>query len=446
MGKKFLTVLAAMASSVLMAENAYFLVPANLTLINIGKDIVRYVSDDSLVLACYNNKESEFSGIEFYNPKRNKWYRLSAEQWTDGNIVGGNDRTIVIASDSSSTITAELIENAKWANNLILADGRYTHEVVSALDSVLDFDKDLWEILEAKHGIKTYVKQRPSRFDREEATTIEESDPDNVSEMTAGVEIVADIDVAEDVVEVKEVEAVKEAVKEEVKAEAPAVPEVEKPAVKEEAAAAVETAAKEVEAAKEAVKEEVKAEAPAVPEVEKPAVKEEVAAAVETAAKEVEAAKEAVKEEVKAEAPAVSEVEKPAVKEEAAVAVETAAKEVEAAKEAVKEEVKAEAPAVPEVEKPAVKEEAAVVVNATLPAKVELISSEKVASVENKISTNDVEQVVAPKVSEPEIPVPAIPEEEKISVPVIEEPKADAIVVPEISDLPVTVIEPAPAK
>ncbi len=440
MGKKFLTVLAAMASSVLMAENAYFLVPANLTLINIGKDIVRYVSDDSLVLACYNNKESEFSGIEFYNPKRNKWYRLSAEQWTDGNIVGGNDRTIVIASDSSSTITAELIENAKWANNLILADGRYTHEVVSALDSVLDFDKDLWEILEAKHGIKTYVKQRPSRFDREEATTIEESDPDNVSEMTAGVEIVADIDVAEDVVEVKEVEAVKEAVKEEVKAEAPAVPEVEKPAVKEEAAA------KEVEAAKEAVKEEVKAEAPAVPEVEKPAVKEEVAAAVETAAKEVEAAKEAVKEEVKAEAPAVSEVEKPAVKEEAAVAVETAAKEVEAAKEAVKEEVKAEAPAVPEVEKPAVKEEAAVVVNATLPAKVELISSEKVASVENKISTNDVEQVVAPKVSEPEIPVPAIPEEEKISVPVIEEPKADAIVVPEISDLPVTVIEPAPAK
>ncbi len=358
MGKKFLTVLAAMASSVLMAENAYFLVPANLTLINIGKDIVRYVSDDSLVLACYNNKESEFSGIEFYNPKRNKWYRLSAEQWTDGNIVGGNDRTIVIASDSSSTITAELIENAKWANNLILADGRYTHEVVSALDSVLDFDKDLWEILEAKHGIKTYVKQRPSRFDREEATTIEESDPDNVSEMTAGVEIVADIDVAEDVVEVKEVEAVKEAVKEEVKAEAPAVPEVEKPAVKEEAAA----------------------------------------------------------------------------------------KEVEAAKEAVKEEVKAEAPAVPEVEKPAVKEEAAVVVNATLPAKVELISSEKVASVENKISTNDVEQVVAPKVSEPEIPVPAIPEEEKISVPVIEEPKADAIVVPEISDLPVTVIEPAPAK
>ncbi len=320
MGKKFLTVLAAMASSVLMAENAYFLVPANLTLINIGKDIVRYVS---LVLACYNNKESEFSGIEFYNPKRNKWYRLSAEQWTDGNIVGGNDRTIVIASDSSSTITAELIENAKWANNLILADGRYTHEVVSALDSVLDFDKDLWEILEAKHGIKTYVKQRPSRFDREEATTIEESDPDNVSEMTAGVEIVADIDVAEDVVEVKEVEAVKEA---------------------------------------------------------------------------------------------------------------------------VKEEVKAEAPAVPEVEKPAVKEEAAVVVNATLPAKVELISSEKVASVENKISTNDVEQVVAPKVSEPEIPVPAIPEEEKISVPVIEEPKADAIVVPEISDLPVTVIEPAPAK
>ncbi len=405
MGKKFLTVLAAMASSVLMAENAYFLVPANLTLINIGKDIVRYVSDDSLVLACYNNKESEFSGIEFYNPKRNKWYRLSAEQWTDGNIVGGNDRTIVIASDSSSTITAELIENAKWANNLILADGRYTHEVVSALDSVLDFDKDLWEILEAKHGIKTYVKQRPSRFDREEATTIEESDPDNVSEMTAGVEIVADIDVAEDVVEVKEVEAVKEAVKEEVKAEAPAVPEVEKPAVKEEAAAAVETAAKEVEAAKEAVKEEVKAEAPAVPEVEKPAVKEEVAAAVETAAKEVEAAKEAVKEEVKAEAPAV-----------------------------------------PEVEKPAVKEEAAVVVNATLPAKVELISSEKVASVENKISTNDVEQVVAPKVSEPEIPVPAIPEEEKISVPVIEEPKADAIVVPEISDLPVTVIEPAPAK
>lgn len=398
-----------------MAESVMLVLPANVSLVNLGFDLMRMKPAGVIEMACYGGTD-EVASLEVFDRRAFKWVPVPQSMWNDGSIPGASKEALVIVGDSQAA--SDLLDAARWADNIITPSGRNFHEVVNAVHAFSPLSQKQWKSLSGGYGIKLREIVHESRYSRYDRASREK-------EEQVAAPAPADIELApNEIIIVTKVNGQPG----EAPAEAPAQGREE---VKEEPAAAV------VEAVEPVQEPEIK---PAVEEAVEPVQEPEVTPAVAEAVEPVQepevkfslnknASKnppaldmkaieqpqgkdkaESILEAFRKNAPVVEpEVVAPSAPAAEAPAVETPAVEAPAVETPAVEAPVAEAPAVeaPAVESPAV--EAPVAEAPAVAAPAVEVPEAKAHAIETpavKIAVEEVAEPVAQPVAEVAIPVP----------------------------------------
>ena len=394
----------------LIAENLLLVVPANVTLVNLGFSLMRMMPNDDIGLACYTG-DKEVDTIELFDRSSQRWVAVERAKWNSGEFKRADANTVVLVGDSLAS--QSLGESASWANNILTPSGHAYHEVVNAFHSINPLSAKQWKSLEAKYGIRLRdVTVKTSRYDAangqvSRAAIAEEK---KALEAKAAAEKKALEEKAKLEAAAKEAALKAEAEKKALEAKAAA----EKKALEEKAK--LEAAAKEAALKAEAEKKALEAKAAA----EKKALEEK--AKLEAAAKEAALKAEAEKKALEAKAAA----EKKALEEKAKL--EAAAKDAALKAEAEKKALEAKAAAE--------KKDLSLVPTEII---VTPVAAERAKKMEEKTTIQDALKKASSEVNNQEV---ATSKAKPIS-PVVE-PIAPPVVTPKVPDLPVSVIEPTP--
>ena len=303
MNRKLATfAIGAAAAASLSAKGLLLVLPANENLINLGFDLMRLEPAGAIEMACYGGTD-EVKTLEVFDRHQGRWLATAQTSWINGSIRGAQNDALVIVGDTQAS--ADLLDTASWANNILTPDGHSFHEVVNAVHSVMPLSKKQWKTLEKGYGITMREIKAPSRYDR--YTRYERGERGN-----AAVSVPVQPTELSPEVELRPTEVI---VTTPIPA-AEAVPAVVKTPVAEPAPAVVEAPA--VEAAPAVAEAPVAEPAPAV--VEAPAVEPAPAAEVAPAVIEAPVAEPAPAVEVAPVEPAPVAVEAPAVEPAPAVA------------------------------------------------------------------------------------------------------------------------------
>ncbi|MBR4613371.1 MAG: hypothetical protein IKO40_11735, partial [Kiritimatiellae bacterium] len=303
MNRKLATfAIGAAAAASLSAKGLLLVLPANENLINLGFDLMRLEPAGAIEMACYGGTD-EVKTLEVFDRHQGRWLATAQTSWINGSIRGAQNDALVIVGDTQAS--ADLLDTASWANNILTPDGHSFHEVVNAVHSVMPLSKKQWKRLEKGYGITMREIKAPSRYDR--YTRYERGERGN-----AAVSVPVQPTELSPEVELRPTEVI---VTTPIPA-AEAVPAVVKTPVAEPAPAVVEAPA--VEAAPAVAEAPVAEPAPAV--VEAPAVEPAPAAEVAPAVIEAPVAEPAPAVEVAPVEPAPVAVEAPAVEPAPAVA------------------------------------------------------------------------------------------------------------------------------
>ena len=147
----------------LIAENLLLVVPANVTLVNLGFSLMRMMPNDDIGLACYTG-DKEVDTIELFDRSSQRWVAVERAKWNSGEFKRADANTVVLVGDSLAS--QSLGESASWANNILTPSGHAYHEVVNAFHSINPLSAKQWKSLEAKYGIRLRdVTVKTSRYD-----------------------------------------------------------------------------------------------------------------------------------------------------------------------------------------------------------------------------------------------------------------------------------------
>lgn len=400
-----------------MAESVMLVLPANVSLVNLGFDLMRMKPAGVIEMACYGGTD-EVASLEVFDRRAFKWVPVPQSMWNDGSIPGASKEALVIVGDSQAA--SDLLDAARWADNIITPSGRNFHEVVNAVHAFSPLSQKQWKSLSGGYGIKLREivhESRYSRYDREprakeEEATAQPPAPADIELAPNEVIIVTHVNGQPDEAPAEEPAQEPEEAKEEPAAE---VAEAVEPVQEPEVTPAVEEAVEPVQ------EPEIK---PAVEEAVEPVQEPEVKfslnknASKNPPALDMQAIEqplgkdkaESILEAFRKNAPVVEpEVVAPSAPAAEAPAVEAPAAEAPAVETPAVEAPVAEAPAVeaPAVESPAV--EAPAVEAPAVAAPAVEVPEAKAHAIETpavKIAVEEVAEPVAQPVAEVAIPVP----------------------------------------
>lgn len=164
MNRKLATfAIGAAAAASLSAKGLLLVLPANENLINLGFDLMRLEPAGAVEMACYGGTD-EVKTLEVFDRHQGRWLATAQTSWINGSIRGAQNDALVIVGDSQAS--ADLLDTASWANNILTPDGHSFHEVVNAVHSVMPLSKKQWKMLEKGYGITMREIKVPSRYDR----------------------------------------------------------------------------------------------------------------------------------------------------------------------------------------------------------------------------------------------------------------------------------------
>jgi hypothetical protein len=269
---------AAMAAAAL-ADGILLVLPANVSLINLGFDLMRMKPAGDVEMVCYGGTD-EVASLEWFDRGSYRWLSATQSSWNAGTIPGARQDVVVIVGDSRAA--SDLLDAAAWADNILTPSGHNFHEIANAVHSVSPLSKKQWKALEKSYGISLREITIPSRYERGPQKRYSTPDPAPAQGLEqppldiTPTEVIVSAPILAD------------------PAEAAAQLEAERKAAEEAAAKAAEEAAAKLEAEKKAAEEaaaKAAAEAAAKAEAEKKA-------AEEAAKKTVQEALEKAKSEV----------------------------------------------------------------------------------------------------------------------------------------------------
>ena len=164
MNRKLATfAIGAAAAASLSAKGLLLVLPANENLINLGFDLMRLEPAGAVEMACYGGTD-EVKTLEVFDRHQGRWLATAQTSWINGSIRGAQNDALVIVGDTQAS--ADLLDTASWANNILTPDGHSFHEVVNAVHSVMPLSKKQWKALEKGYGITMREIKAPSRYDR----------------------------------------------------------------------------------------------------------------------------------------------------------------------------------------------------------------------------------------------------------------------------------------
>lgn len=164
MNRKLATfAIGAAAAASLSAKGLLLVLPANENLINLGFDLMRLEPAGAVEMACYGGTD-EVKTLEVFDRHQGRWLVTPQTSWINGSIRGAQNDALVIVGDTQAS--ADLLDTASWANNILTPDGHSFHEVVNAVHSVMPLSKKQWKMLEKGYGITMREIKVPSRYDR----------------------------------------------------------------------------------------------------------------------------------------------------------------------------------------------------------------------------------------------------------------------------------------
>ena len=164
MNRKLATfAIGAAAAASLSAKGLLLVLPANENLINLGFDLMRLEPAGAVEMACYGGTD-EVKTLEVFDRHQGRWLATAQTSWINGSIRGAQNDALVIVGDTQAS--ADLLDTASWANNILTPDGHSFHEVVNAVHSVMPLSKKQWKMLEKGYGITMREIKAPSRYDR----------------------------------------------------------------------------------------------------------------------------------------------------------------------------------------------------------------------------------------------------------------------------------------
>ncbi|MBP5543956.1 MAG: hypothetical protein ILM98_07765 [Kiritimatiellae bacterium] len=164
MNRKLATfAIGAAAAASLSAKGLLLVLPANENLINLGFDLMRLEPAGAVEMACYGGID-EVKTLEVFDRHQGRWLATAQTSWINGSIRGAQNDALVIVGDTQAS--ADLLDTASWANNILTPDGHSFHEVVNAVHSVMPLSKKQWKMLEKGYGITMREIKAPSRYDR----------------------------------------------------------------------------------------------------------------------------------------------------------------------------------------------------------------------------------------------------------------------------------------
>lgn len=164
MNRKLATfAIGAAAAASLSAKGLLLVLPANENLINLGFDLMRLEPAGAVEMACYGGTD-EVKTLEVFDRHQGRWLATAQTSWINGSIRGAQNDALVIVGDTQAS--ADLLDTASWANNILTPDGHSFHEVVNAVHSVMPLSKKQWKTLEKGYGITMREIKAPSRYDR----------------------------------------------------------------------------------------------------------------------------------------------------------------------------------------------------------------------------------------------------------------------------------------
>lgn len=317
---------AAMGTAAL-ADGLLLVLPANVSLLNLGFDLMKMKPAGQVEMLCYGGTDEVLS-LERFDRISNRWLETTQSSWNAGTVQGARQDVLMIVGDSRAA--SDLLDSAAWADNIITPDGHSFHEIVNAVHSVSPLSKKQWKQISDKYGISMREIVIPSRYERGPKSRYSTPAPAQSLEHPqldlTPTEVIVTAPVLAD------------------PAEAEAQLEADRKAAAETAAKAEADARFEAQfAAKKEAAEKAAAEAAAKVEAERKAAEEAAAKAAAEAAAKLEAERKAAEEaaaKAAAEAAAKLEAERKAAEEAAARAAAEAAAKLEAERKAAEEAAK----------------------------------------------------------------------------------------------------------
>ena len=154
---------AAACAASAIAGNTLLVLPANVTLINMGFDLMRALPHGELEMVCYGGSD-EVESLEYFDRVANRWIMSTRQAWDSGSMPVLPRESVVLVGDTPAS--GSLRDSARWANGIATPDGRAFHEILNAVNAFSPLPQKQWEAIAKAYGIRTYVIPVPSRYDR----------------------------------------------------------------------------------------------------------------------------------------------------------------------------------------------------------------------------------------------------------------------------------------